>query len=232
MRAATLVRVAALSGMFTASVALGVPTYNAANDFSTSSNPNGVWSFGSRATLASAFVLYASNASGGGIDYWGPSPVFGSLPGAFHNAGATTNLSYGTAVIEAGQLMLHPGAVGEYSVARFVAPTTGTYTFNADFIGQDQVIGTTTDVHLLKNGASLFSDTVGSFHDLAASGTFTMTLLAGDTLDAAVGFGSNGHYFGDSTGLDFVVDFVPLPTGAALGLAGLMGLSCVRRRGR
>lgn len=230
MRAATLVRVAALSGLFAASAAVAVPTCNAANDFSASSNPNGAWSFGSRATLASAFVAFANNGTSAGLDFWGPSASFGSLPGAFHNPGATTNFTYGTAVVEAGQLMLHPGALNEYSVARFTAPTTGTYTFNADFIGQDQVIGTTTDVHLLKNGASLFSDTVSGFHDLAASGTFTMTLLAGDTLDAAVGFGSNGHYYGDSTGLDFVVDFVPLPTGAALGFAGLLGVSSLRRR--
>ena len=46
--------------------------------------------------------------------------------------------------------------VGQYSVVRFVAPASGTYTISAKFAGVHFGLSTT-DVHVLHNGSSLFA---------------------------------------------------------------------------
>ena len=204
--------------------------YDAAGDFSPTSNPNGVWSLGFQyPTLGAGFTLESSSGSVAGLDYWAsnPGPI---LPGAFHNPTGSTIYYGGSAVIEAGQLVLHPGQLGEYSVARFTAPAAGSYSFSADFIGQDSVYGTTTDVHLLVNNAIQYSGIINGYHNTASSGAFVLSLNPGDTIDVAVGFGANGTFWGDTTGVDFRVTYVPAPGAAALlGLGGLVGAR--RRRG-
>lgn len=207
---------------------LAASVYNAATDFSVSSNPNGVWTLGhTSATLGSAFSPFTANGSGFyGLDYWALTPSL-DLPGAFHNPTSSLLLLGTSAEVEGGQLTLHPGPSGQYAVARFTVATAGTYTFNADFIGQDRAVSIV-DVHLLVNSGPVYSGAIAGYHTTASSGVFTMALLPGDTIDAAVGFGSNGNYFGDSTGLDFNVSTVPTP--GALSLLGLGGLLASRRR--
>lgn len=205
------------------------PVYDAAADFSATVNPNGVWSFGYQSpTLGLGFNLETDSGNYLGVDYWqvgGPD-----LPGAFHNPSLVTNVNYGTAIFDPGMLILHPGPMGEYSLARFTAPVSGFYSFSATFIGQDQVIGTTTDVHVLVNsGPPILSALINGFHSTASTGTVVVNLLANDTIDAAVGWGSNGEYYGDSTGLDFKVEYIPAPGPVALlGIGGL--LATPRRR--
>lgn len=228
MRARTILCACLTPLALGAGPALATPTFDAAADFSATSNPNGAWSFGyENTTLGFGFTPATLSGNYLGVDYWQRGP---DLPGAFHNPAATPNYAYGTAVIDPGMLILHPGPVGEYEVARFTAPTTGTYQFSVDFIGQDQIIGTTTDVHLLVNDgtALLVSGMVTGFHSTFSSGSYSMLLQAGDTIDAAVGMGNNGTYYGDSTGLDFRVELVPAPGAAAL--LGLGGLLATRRR--
>lgn len=205
----------------------GASIHNAATDFSATSNPNGVWTLGhTSSTLGSAFTPFAASGVSLGLDYWAASagPI---LPGALHNPSSGTIFYGSSAVVEPGQLALHPGQLGEYAVARFTVVTAGTYTFNADFIGQDRFVSIV-NVHLLVNSGPVFGGALAGYHTTASSGVFVMALLPGDTIDAAVGYGSNGNYFGDSTGVDFTVSFVPAPGAAALlGVAGMVG---ARRR--
>lgn len=195
--------------------------YNAAADFSASSNPNGVWSFGGQASLGGVFSGYSSNGSTSGFDFWhyGAYGYLGYL-GAIHN-GTGSAIYWGTIVLDPGQLALHPGPVGDYTLARFTAPTTGMYTFSANFIGQDYIIGTTSDVHLLVNNVSVFDGLVNGFLATASSGTFTMNLAAGNTIDAAVGYQA-GNFYGDTTGLDFNVESVPAPGPVVLALLAIV----------
>jgi hypothetical protein len=196
-------------GLLSADSARAAVVYDAAADFSATNNPDGVWSFGSQfPTLGVGFNLSTASGSFLGFDYWSANPNVG-LPTANHNPTDSTITGWGTAVIEAGQLVLHPGPFGEYSVARFTAPASATYSFSASFVGQDNVLGTTTDVHLLKNSTPLFSGNVAGFHNTVSSGVFVMSLNAGDTLSAAVGFGANGNFSGDSTGVSFTVTAIP-----------------------
>ena len=51
---------------------------------------------------------------------------------------------------------------------------------------------------------------------------FLVTLSEGDQLDFAVGFGSNGTYFGDSTRLMGTITSVPEPASLALVALGFL----------
>ncbi|MBS0191321.1 MAG: hypothetical protein U0573_09665 [Phycisphaerales bacterium] len=221
MQSMTLLFVPILLGSIAAGRSAQAAFYSAAADFSPTNNSNGVWSFGQFNSLGAPFILHGANGTSSyGFDYWSASPGF-SLPGVLHNATASS-IHYGTAIYNPGQLVLHPGASNEYSVVRFTAPVTGLYSFQASFIGADFVGPTTSNAVLLHNGVSLFGANVIGYQTVVSSGMMLMSLTAGDTLDAAVGFGPNGTYYGDSTGLDFTVESVPSP-----GADCLLGLALV-----
>ncbi len=99
----------------------------------------------------------------------------------------------------AGQLALHPGPAGEYSVVRFTAPAMGQVELEAVFTGIAE--RATTDVHVLHNGRPLFDGALNlDGQGNQAKYTKSLALAAGDTIDFAVGYG-NGSYGGDSTAL-------------------------------
>lgn len=106
-------------------------------------------------------------------------------------------------------LNLHPGPNGERSVVRWTATASGTYEVAGRFQGIDTA-GTTTDVLVTKNGATEFSGAVGSY-GAQAPFALSVTLAAGDVLEFSVGYGANGTYNDDSTGLAVSIT----PAGAA-----------------
>src|SRR5439155_10367324 len=72
------------------------------------------------------------------------------------------------------------------------------------FSGLDFFGPTSTDVHVLQDGSVLFNGSVTAF-GAGPSFTATRTVLAGDTIDIAVGYGSDGTFTCDTTGLDAVI---------------------------
>ena len=64
----------------------------------------------------------------------------------------------------------------------------------------------------------------------------TISLTAGDVVDFAVGYGSNGDYYNDVTGLDLSIDednTAPEPASCihvATGLVGVLGIARRRRK--
>jgi alpha-galactosidase len=102
-----------------------------------------------------------------------------------------------------GRLSFHPGPRGEYGVVRWTCPASGEYRLKAGFRAIDQQ--TTTDVHILHAGQSLFDGFV-RLHD---SGPYTaheqtLRMESGDTLDFVVGWGNASHVC-DSTGLEVAI---------------------------
>jgi hypothetical protein len=103
----------------------------------------------------------------------------------------------------AGHLALHPGPKNENSVVRWTAPVGGEAEVAVKYVGLAKP--TTTDVHLLHKGRSLFDGLLnigGSANEAGA--TKKLVVAAGDTIDAVVGWG-NGSHGADTTGLTFVV---------------------------
>ncbi len=98
-----------------------------------------------------------------------------------------------------GEMSLHPGPTGEYSVVRWQAPTAGQCQVKAAFKGLGR--HTTTDVHVLYNGSAIFDSSINlNGRGNAVQCEKTITVTEGDTLDFAVGWG-NGDYGGDTTAL-------------------------------
>ncbi|MCU0960231.1 MAG: hypothetical protein MUF48_09015 [Pirellulaceae bacterium] len=125
-------------------------------------------------------------------------------------------------VWEPGVLATHPGPLGEYGVVRWTAPDDSACTISAVFEDITEQT-TTTDVHVLHNGRTLFA---GGVNVLGGGdrATFegTVQVRTGDTLDFAVGRG-NGNYGGDTTRVDIRIrtaareyhaarEFVPEPS--------------------
>ncbi len=114
--------------------ALAGTVYNAAADFSPTSNPNGVWSYGS-ATLSNltagttyTFSAYTNNfTDASGIQGWGAAASLASTPSVtFNPTGSAVTL--GTVVWALSELAFHPGSgAGSVSIVEFTAPTTSYY---------------------------------------------------------------------------------------------------------
>jgi hypothetical protein len=196
-------------------------TYSVASDFSPTSNPAGTWSYGWSAQLTSALDLYSFHVQNRDIDNWSD---FDPLhpPTVSHNgtSGVVTH-NPETITWQPGQFALHPGSGGEYSHARWTAPSAGTYYIYARFTGIDHT-GTTTDVHILHNTSSLFTASVIGYGDTASFAT-TVSVSAGDFIDFAVGYG-NGVYWDDTTALAATISTDPIPVGAGITVPHLTRL--------
>jgi hypothetical protein len=210
-------------------------------DFSIVSNSSvaGVWSYGQTPTLGGAFSLLATAVPSEPLnpllrDWRGAEPGFaGNYPFLLQNPTGIAQALGGTATSQPDELLLHPGPSGEYSVLRFVVPTSGSYQLQGAFTGRDTFLATTDTSILLNSGSSLFTGDINiNAGGNSAAFNLTQSFTAGDTLDFAVGFG-NGSYSNDSTGLKLSITSsvasAPEPTTLVfLALGGALVLACRR----
>lgn len=219
---------ALLIGIALSSSSLAAVIFDAADDYSTTSNPNGAWSYGySTAANPGVFVPYDTTQSlVTGVNAWDSSSLADNPTVSKNMTNAAVTLS--TVTWQPDQLALHPGRVGEFSIIRFTAPLSCNYDLEGTFSGID-FVGATTAVGVFLNGVAWFSDELNyNGNGNTASFLGTVTMNAGDTLDFRVGDGNNGPLF-DSTGLEAIVVCVPEPSSAILGAAAA-GLLALRRR--
>jgi hypothetical protein len=183
--------------------------YDAAADFSATDNPNGAWSYGWSHTLGGGFILYTDHRAGiPGLDSWLGDQAPDGNPSLAHNG--TDHVIIATTppgiIWQPGQLSLHPGPNGEYSLIRWTAPAAGVIAVNATFSGIDAVGGTTTDVHVLHQGLSQFDGRVNGYL-AATSFTGNLTVARGDTVDFAVGYGTDHTFYYDTTALAATISY-------------------------
>src|SRR5579884_137355 len=202
---------AALLGGF-ASFPEKAQTYDAATQFSITQNPNGVWSYGWELSTGATFTLYNTTATDSqGIErWWDAGHVDNGVP-VFGKNSTSSAVSEQTWTVPAGALGTNPGVNGENNVVRWTAPAAGTVVVNGFFIGYDYVGPTSTDVHVLYNSSShLFDGNINSYNQPL---NFSMTLAVnpGDTLDLNVGYGSDGSYGEDTTGMDATITYATVP---------------------
>jgi hypothetical protein len=198
-------------------------TYDAATDFSmTNGNPNGAWTYGWSSSLTSALNVYSHPyVDGSGNQVWDdPNHVSLGAPSVFNNP---TNNQQGT--LPPHTAGFHPGSADEFSHYLWTAPTSGAFSISATFTPDDSG---GTDVHVLDNGVSLFSGNVSPGNPQSYSGV--VPLLAGDKIDFAVGFGPNGTFFNDATGIAATISSVPEPGACALATSGLVLLLALKRQ--
>jgi hypothetical protein len=231
---ASIVVALGICGSPASSSAVVVGAYDAAADFSTAANPNGVWSYGYSTTLGGTLAFHASTApvpAYTAISNWHTDLGYG-VPVILRNATASTvTNNTGTIVLAPGQLASHPGTGGEFSVVRFTAPFAGFLNVSGSFLGAD-LVGTTTDVHILLNGNPVFNGDVFGFG--AGSGpsfNSNLSLGIGDHLDFVVGWG-NGDFTSDATAVTAIITQVPEPTTAAMLMLGGMLIATRLSRGQ
>ena len=214
------------AGLLLAPVLARAALFSFGEDWSLSSNPQNGYSYGLAANATAPLTLFNQGfESQAHIEQWRTLGVL--FPLVMKN---TSNGDIGggpTVVIPAAPnryLLTHPSDSGQYSVISYALPLTGTLAFTADFASQDTA-GATTDVHVFLDGTELFSGNVsgiGSTLSYATPGG-GLAVTAGDTLEVRVGFGANGNYFNDSTGVkvEGSVTAVPEPAqyAAVAGLA-------------
>ncbi|HKA01769.1 MAG TPA: PEP-CTERM sorting domain-containing protein [Candidatus Solibacter sp.] len=146
------------AGLAAAAVTSGAATFSPAADFSTASNPAGVWSYGYESTLGGALTLFATNGSTNEVEYWKRAATDMA---AGHNTNAGSAGWCGSCSVPGGDAIFAPGNNGDFAVFRFTSPAADNYAIVADFFGADFSRPTTTDVHIQVNSStSLFSDTI------------------------------------------------------------------------
>ena len=215
-----------LTGVLT--TVLPLAASNIVTDFSTIFNPNGQYRYGAESTLGGAFSLNTTMISGAGFAGWG-----GNVSGFPLIVGNTSGSTFttGTVTYSTDYVNLHPASNDTFAVLRYTIAAPGLYQISGAYRGQDTG-GTTTDVHILVDGASAFGTEVTGYLDPSKQ-TFSLlrALIANDTIDFAVGFGTNGTYFDDSTGLQGTITVAtPEPASAILILSGIALCGLFRKK--
>lgn len=202
-------------------------SWSASDDFSPTNNPNGAWRYGYETALGGAFTDYnVSTTLGTGLDFWRASNV-GNEPNLFHNSSENPVEAFDF-VLQPDQTAFHPGPTGQFSVFRWTAPRDGLFSIHADFVGLGS--SSTTDPHVLINGVPLFNGTING-QGMTTAFDIDQSLVTGDIVDFAVGFGSNGTFVGDTTGINaMIMDSLLVPEPSTLLLFVFGGLTLVWRR--
>ena len=205
---------ALLTSFAHAATAFGLST-----DFSFRDNPNKVWQYGYSATNSLdltefRFDKYADPT--GPVGFWHPSVSSGPGPGWYpyvaYNSTKQSQLgSMKGWAVRAGEVAIEGSNSGQYGLVRFVAPVAGTYKISAQFEGVHFGLSST-DVHVLHNGDSLFDADINGYggdpamHEVKGSSPTAaysgqVKLKAHDIVTFAVGYGKDKTNSCDTTGL-------------------------------
>ncbi|MFT3987258.1 VPLPA-CTERM sorting domain-containing protein [Aestuariivirga sp.] len=224
--------------LFLGAASAQAETWNAFDDFSIATNPNGAWSYG-EGTAGSTFTPFVNKVTTSQVIYWQTTNPSLGAPAVIKNT-TGSSFAYPTVVFPNDVLDIHPGPNSDV-IVQFTAPTAGTYSYSGlfevlDYVQSNGVIGL-----IYKNGTQLFSQefggTTANATTLTAGSMITfmgsVLLAAGDKLSFAVN--NDGNYLYDSTGFQVVISDVspvPLPGALPLMAAGLGSLALLRRRKR
>ena len=206
--------------MLVTSCVVLVSTFLFANDpakeFSIAKNPNGVWSYGFTPTLGASFSLADAKWTNfeyqQGYDFWHSTSQASCSSGIGGTIGRNEAPQEGSERFPQDTLHQHPGCHGELSVLRWIVPLSGTYQLRGSFWGDQTACGgTTTDVHIRWNSENplLDADIYGFIDHREALFDLQQLVTAGDTIDFAVGFGSDGNWYCDGTALQLTIDLLP-----------------------
>ncbi len=192
--------VAGLTFSMLLSVAALAQTYDLSQDFSIAANPNGVWSYGAKGSLAGSFSLLTfpqtQNVQAGIVIQswlWANS----QQPIIARNSGTTTwTIASGQGVFPPGTVMLDCGTDGSpqnFAVVRFTVPANGAGSYQLQTSVRSKYDGglsADSDFHVVQNGVEIF---VKFMPPNSGTGyTNTLALAPGDTIDLMVGRGADG----------------------------------------
>ncbi|MGA3172117.1 MAG: hypothetical protein ABSE62_14010 [Chthoniobacteraceae bacterium] len=171
--------------------------HDAFADFSTTQNPNGVWTYGWSGNLAGPVTIYTGSYTNAGTYTWtDDSILFAGDPNVGYVPVGDTETG-----LPAGTLGIAPGPGNQFSHCIFTATTPGTYEVQYSFTATSYGVP---KAYILNNGSVLASNYLT--HGVAWSGSLTsLTLAAGDTLDAVMGVGTDNSFIDDAEFFSFTV---------------------------
>ena len=190
-------------------------TYNARQDFSETSNPNGAWSYGYRPHSSDPMILF--NRYGLQPPEWyadnyifSGAPHVMLIPPEYWNGGGFH--------IGPNDLSFHPApgawATGgdlDWAIIRWTAPTDGIIDLSAQFGGVYGVGTGTRDLFVLRDSDTLFETTIyysAEQYQTASYNNPALLVHAGDTIDFAVG--PHDTWGGDWTSIAAIIDFTSI----------------------
>jgi len=178
-------------------------TYKVSDDFSSTNNPNSVWSYGWSTKEGKEFNIYEKTSTFNEILLW-----IADIPNSSCVSYNPTNqLLYGnngTNSIEAKSVGFHPGNNGERAIIRWTSPNSRKYLIKTIVKGRDHVYPTSTDVNILHNSKIIWSTNINSFNE-PISFSKELFVNKGSYIDFSCGYGSNNTWIGDTTGIDIII---------------------------
>ena len=176
--------------------------WDLATDFSTTTNPNGPWSYGygfwggtSFTALPQSNDIFSPPTLTGLNGWWLASDPW-QLPVLAKNTTAAALDVYGS-IVPAGGILAYPGHAASSTdivMARWTAPATGIYHVNASWTRLDPT-NNTSEAHIFKNLGTAPVDLFGAVTTVVNPSFYyggDIPLVAGDTLDFAVYASTDG----------------------------------------
>jgi hypothetical protein len=171
-------------------------------DFSVAANPNGVWSYGWKSTLAGEFTLLAQagSYSDGEVPFEEWQLASGEIPIVLRNASTNLTWNGGEGDMPPGAVWIYPGFNGwtqNFCVVRFTVPGQGNGRYLLESAAESRLSGISSkdsDYHVVVNGVEVF----GIFLPPNARTGYTNEFLLnhGDTVDFMTGRGADGDAYG------------------------------------
>jgi hypothetical protein len=200
-----LVKVTTPSGTATSSQPYDIvsTSWDAVQNFSTTVNPNGAWTYGSEPSLDGAFTPFAAiiNCSTD-LPCWYNG---GSFPNSAALAIDTSlyTLHYATVIVPNNMLYLSPE--NNAVVLRWTSPAAGKYWIFGQFQGLDLSLPTVTVAIYEDQTTALFSNSLTFFGDYQDFNISGLTLKKGTTIDFVV---TSTDASNDNVGLTATIDLI------------------------
>lgn len=206
-----------------ATIAGSGATHNLAGDFTVASNPNGVWSYGSKTNIAGEFTP-SSYARTGTPESW--EHQAGVWPAIYHNNSASSIITDGgQGVFSPDSVWLAAGENGtprNFGVIRFTVPAGTGGTYRIETRVRSGLVGSSSsdaDFHVVRNGVELLGINRPANSSNWLGYTNTLVLAAADAIDLLVGRGNDGIQPGsiltiDAWITDVITNSPPPPTPA------------------
>lgn len=210
--------------------------FNPTTDFSASSNPVGIWSYGYATSAMGTFNLFTASGDWSGLvglSQWDrPNGGYPDIyPLVFKNTTNAPIVYGGGLTVAAGQFGLIGGPNGLVSIARLTLPATGSYSLSATFTRLEPVVSDV-DVWVVIGGSTfVLTQTFSAVNATTSVSNYVFSASAGTTVDFVVGPNevSSSGMNGDTTGLVATVTAIPEPATYAV-LVGLVAAAVATLR--